>query len=44
MNEPLKGTDCLQKSLDGNLILPDKALFTAVTVLNNVYFGLIPFL
>ncbi len=24
MNEPLKGTDCLQKSLDGVSILPDK--------------------
>ncbi len=24
MNEPLKGTDCLQKSLDGIFILPDK--------------------
>ncbi len=39
MNDPLKGTNCLQKSLDGISILPDKvsvyelsaALFTAVT-------------
>ncbi len=40
MNEPLKGTDCIQKRFDGILILPDKlssiyelstALFAAVT-------------
>ncbi len=38
MNEPLKGTNCLQKSFDGIFILPDlsiiyelsAALFTAV--------------
>ncbi len=24
MNEPLKGTNCLQKSLDGIFMLPDK--------------------
>ncbi len=24
INEPLKGTDCLQKSFDGIFILPDK--------------------
>ncbi len=24
MNEPLKGTNCLQKSLNGIFILPDK--------------------
>ncbi len=51
MNQPLKGNDCLQKRFDGIFILPDKvlyyelgtALFTAVTVLNNLYFWLIPF-
>ncbi len=36
MNEPSKGTDCLQKSFDGIFILSDKVelsadLFTAVT-------------
>ncbi len=24
MNEPLKGTDCLQKSIDGIFMLPDQ--------------------
>ncbi len=51
MNQPLKGNDCLQKRFDGIFILPDKvlyyelgtALFTAITVLNNLYFWLIPF-
>ncbi len=27
INEPLKGTDCIQKSFDVILILPDKVLF-----------------
>ncbi len=27
MNEPLKGTDCIQKSFDGIFILPDKVSF-----------------
>ncbi len=33
MNEPLKGTDCLQKSFDGIFILPDKVSFMSWALL-----------
>ncbi len=33
LNEPLKGTDCLQKSFNGIFMLPDKVLFMSRALL-----------